>query len=234
MGDTITGRKMASEGVKRAQQLEHVSSICCALAEGECMVAALDRNYQHVLNQTKLLSDIASRSNLHFWKSYSDLYEVWVKAKDTSRSIDKSFVKEKLVSISESELHWSYTSILAEVWLECGLVEEFKMALLVDERFVSSYWAAPIFLCLQACFDFKHGDKAQAKKMLNIALQVSDESASPALFLRVLICQYNRQFEGENMDTLLGKVKFCLALIAQDQNNSDFVEAQQIIVNNVH
>lgn len=233
MGDTITGREMASKGVKRAQQLEHVSSICCALAEGECMVAALDRNYQHVLNQTKLLSDIASRSNLHFWKSYSDLYLVWGRAKDTTRSLDKSFVKEKLVSISESELHWSYTSILAEVWLESGLVEELKMALLVDERFANSYWAAPIFLCLQACFDVKHGDKAQAKKKLNIALQVSDKSASSALFLRALICQYNQQFEGEDKDTLLGEMKSGLALIAQDQNNNDFVEAQQIIANNM-
>ena len=48
-GEYKAAKQMAWRGVKKAARLQHVCSLCCALAEGACMTAALDRNPRWVI-----------------------------------------------------------------------------------------------------------------------------------------------------------------------------------------
>lgn len=58
-GEYKAAKQMAWRGVKKAARLQHVCSLCCALAEGACMTAALDRNPRWVIKAANWLIHLA-------------------------------------------------------------------------------------------------------------------------------------------------------------------------------
>jgi hypothetical protein len=61
----------------KAARLQHACSLCCALAEGACMTAALERRPRWVVRAANWLVQLAEKHDLYFWKTYGELFLVW-------------------------------------------------------------------------------------------------------------------------------------------------------------
>src|ERR1700758_4302464 len=78
-GYTTDAVKTANLGVERALALDHASTLCCTLAEGLCMVSALNQDLDALETAAQTLARTASHHGLQFWKAYGDLFELWAK-----------------------------------------------------------------------------------------------------------------------------------------------------------
>jgi hypothetical protein len=74
-GYTTDAVKTANLAVERALALDHASTLCCALAEGLCMVSALNQNLDALETAAQTLTRTASQHGLQVWKAYGDLFE---------------------------------------------------------------------------------------------------------------------------------------------------------------
>lgn len=102
---------MAWRGVKKAARLQHVCSLCCALAEGACMTAALDRNPRWVIRAANWLIHLAERHDLYFWKTYGELFLVWAK-QFSHTDVSQTTLFSSLRAMG---LDWQYSPLLSEI-----------------------------------------------------------------------------------------------------------------------
>ena len=71
----------AAAAVARARAIDHACSLCCALAEGWCMVHALNGDEEAVEQAAVMLIDTAAKHGLGFWKHYGETFERWLAAR---------------------------------------------------------------------------------------------------------------------------------------------------------
>lgn len=110
-GEYKAAKKMALRGVKKAARLQHACSLCCALAEGACMTAALDRHPRWVIRAANWLVHLAEKHDLYFWKTYGELFLVWAQQfSDTDVSQTTLFS-----SLRAMGLDWQYSPLLSEI-----------------------------------------------------------------------------------------------------------------------
>lgn len=71
----------AAAGVARARSIDHACSLCCALAEGWCLIHALNGDDEAVEQAAATLIRTAAKHGLGFWKSYGETFERWAEAR---------------------------------------------------------------------------------------------------------------------------------------------------------
>jgi predicted ATPase len=152
-GYTTDAVKTANLAVERALALDHASTLCCALAEGLCMVSALNQDLDGLEKATQDLNRTASRHGLQVWKAYGEIFELWAvmhKEKPASGRIT-SVIR----LLDEMQFDLWYTPFVADVLRSCASP--------VGSRWTSfrpsvedSHWAMPEFLRIEADFDLEH------------------------------------------------------------------------------
>ncbi|WOZ75824.1 ATP-binding protein [Kosakonia sacchari] len=110
-GEYKAAKQMAWRGVKKAARLQHACSLCCALAEGACMTAALDRNPRWVIKAANWLIRLAEKHDLYFWKTYGELFLVWAKQFSHSDVSQTTLFS----SLRAMGLDWQYSPLLSEI-----------------------------------------------------------------------------------------------------------------------
>ena len=80
-GDAI---QAASDAVERARALDHACTLCCAMAEGWCMVHALNGDDEAVEKVVAALLHTASKQG---WQAYGDVFGLWVAARKNADAI---------------------------------------------------------------------------------------------------------------------------------------------------
>lgn len=136
-GEYQAARQMAWRGIKKAARLQHACSLCCALAEGACMTAALDRNPRWVIKAANWLIHVAEKHDLYFWKTYGELFLVWAKRFNHSDVSQTTLFS----SLQAMGLDWQYSPLLSEI--DSGLSQQ--SATLDHEN-----WCAPELMRLSA------------------------------------------------------------------------------------
>lgn len=71
----------ADAAVERARVIDHACSLCCALAEGWCLVNALNGDEDAVGQAAATLIRTAAKHGLGLWEGYGDTFESWVAAR---------------------------------------------------------------------------------------------------------------------------------------------------------
>jgi hypothetical protein len=71
----------ASVALDEARTLDHACTLCCAFAEGWCMVHALNGETEPVAQGAMSLMSAASKHGLGFWRIYGKIFEAWSAAK---------------------------------------------------------------------------------------------------------------------------------------------------------
>lgn len=80
-GHAAEALEAADAAVERARAIDHACSLCCALAEGWCLVNALNGDVEAVEQAAATLVRTAAKHGLGLWESYGDTFETWVAAR---------------------------------------------------------------------------------------------------------------------------------------------------------
>ncbi|MCX7307003.1 MAG: winged helix-turn-helix domain-containing protein [Afipia sp.] len=72
LGDAHGAEDAAEAAIAEAAELDHVSSLCCALLEGGCALWAISGQWKKLAEASETAVKIADRYNLGFWRSYAE------------------------------------------------------------------------------------------------------------------------------------------------------------------
>src|ERR1700722_5162662 len=139
----------ASEAVEKARALDHACSLCCAMAEGWCMVHALNGDEEIVAGAVETLVHTASKHGLGFWKTYGDLFELWVAARTTADAIASDHLDSVITAVNEIHFDGGYSTLLTDLLLDFRQAgrDVPTLAALANEMMAKAeedaHWAAP-------------------------------------------------------------------------------------------
>ena len=147
-GDAI---ETASEAVEKAHALDHACTLCCAMVEGWCMVHALNGDDEIVERAVVTLVHTASKHGLGFWKTYGDVFGLWVAARKTPDAIAADHLDSVVTAVNDIHFDGGYSTLLTDLLLTFHQVGRDVpiLATLVNEMMAKAgedaHWAAPEF-----------------------------------------------------------------------------------------
>ncbi|ARD59289.1 transcriptional regulator [Kosakonia radicincitans DSM 16656] len=167
-GEYQAAKQMAWRGVKKAARLQHACSLCCALAEGACMTAALDRHPRWVVKAANWLIFLAEKHDLYFWKTYGELFLVWAK-RFSHADVGQSTLFSSLRAMG---LDWQYSPLLSEI--DIGISQQ-------TARLDHENWCAPELMRLSAA----QLPPQQQRPLLELALNKARQQQAHGWSLRI-------------------------------------------------
>jgi predicted ATPase len=181
----------ASAAVEKARALDHACTLCCALAEGWCMVHALNGDDQLVKQATATLIVTASKHGLGFWKAYGDVIGLWVAARQGGAAHSSDRLKTVIGVVNDIHLDVGYSTLLADLLLayrQAGrdapilskLAAEFVM-----KATEGTHWAVPEFLRVGA--KLASAGEPISHGQLAAALSLARRQGAPAWELKIAI-----------------------------------------------
>jgi predicted ATPase/DNA-binding winged helix-turn-helix (wHTH) protein len=187
-GYTTDAVKTANLGVERAVALDHAPTLCIALAEGLCMVSALNQDLDSLATAALTLTRTASLYGLQFWKAYGDLFEVWAMIQNKEKPASGS-VTSVIRVLDEMQFDLWYTPFVAEVLRSCAspvgsMWTSFRPSVDCED----SHWAMPELLRIEADFDLEHnagGLESTVEHRLESALALAHERGARSWELKV-------------------------------------------------
>jgi predicted ATPase len=187
-GYTTDAVKNAHLAVESALALDHASTLCCALAEGLCMVSALNQDLDGLEKATQDLTRTASRHGLQVWKAYGEIFELWAMMQHKEKPASGR-ITSVIRLLDEMQFDLWYTPFVADVLRSCASPEgsmwtSFRPPMDSED----SHWAMPEFLRLEADFDLEHnagGLASTAEHRLERALLLAQERGARSWELKV-------------------------------------------------
>lgn len=107
----------ASDAVEKARALDHACTLCCAMAEGWCMVLALNGDDEDVERVVAALLHTASKHGLGFWKAYGDVFGLWVAARKNAGAIASGHLDSVITAVNEIHFDRGYSTLLTDLLL---------------------------------------------------------------------------------------------------------------------
>jgi predicted ATPase/DNA-binding winged helix-turn-helix (wHTH) protein len=187
-GFTTDAVKSAHLAVERAVALDHASTLCCALAEGLCMVSALNQDLDALETAAQTLARTASNHGLQFWKAYSDLFELWAMMQHKEKPASGR-VTSVIRRLDEMQFNLCYTPFVAGVLRSCASpVGSMWTSFRPSGDCEDSHWAMPEFLRIEAEFDLEHNPEpleSTVEHRLESALALARERGARSWELKV-------------------------------------------------
>jgi predicted ATPase/DNA-binding winged helix-turn-helix (wHTH) protein len=147
-GDAI---ETASHSVEKARALDHACTLCCALAEGWCMVHALNGDDETVERAVVTLVHTASKHGLGFWKTYGDVFALWAAVRKTAGAIASDHLGSVITAVNDIHFDVGYSTLLTDLRLAFHQVGRDVpiLATLAHEMMAKAgedaHWAVPEF-----------------------------------------------------------------------------------------
>lgn len=147
-------RETADRAVSEAKQLNHATTICCALLEGACTVAAFARESKVLDECASAAVAVAERYNLGFWRAYGNAFQAlsfaWMKP--LSGGIES--LRTAVGTLRRLHLHRGYSifeSGLAELLAQHGRAGEAMeiVDMLLGSINTAEHWGSHEFLRVQ-------------------------------------------------------------------------------------
>ena len=187
-GYTADAVKTANLAVERALALDHASTLCCALAEGLCMVSALNQDLDGLEKATQDLTRTSSQHGLQVWKAYGEIFELWAMMQHKEK-LASGRITSVIRLLDEMQFNLWYTPFVADVLRSCAppvgsMWTSFRPPVDCEE----SHWAMPEFLRLEADFDLEHNAgrrESTVEHRLESALALAHECGARSWELKV-------------------------------------------------
>ena len=188
-GYSSEARKTASAALDEARALDHACSLCCALAEGWCMVHALDGDAETVAQGAEALVRTASAHGLGFWRAYGEIFMSWSVARRSRIPVTGEQISLLLQALDKINFDAGYSTLLADLLLTADPARNRAVAAAVDTGFLTSvndddHWASPEFARVGAQLSI--ADLSCARS-LETALQVARRQGARAWELKIAI-----------------------------------------------
>jgi predicted ATPase/DNA-binding winged helix-turn-helix (wHTH) protein len=189
-GYTTDAVKAADLAVERALELDHASTLCCALAEGLCMVSALNQDLDALEKATQDLTRTASRYGLQVWKAYGEIFELCSIMQHKEKP-ESGRITSVIRLLDEMQFNLWYTPFVADVVRSCGSpVGSMWTSFRPSADFEGGHWAMPEFLRIEAEFDLEHNAgriESKVEHHLESALALAQERGARSWELKVAI-----------------------------------------------
>jgi tetratricopeptide (TPR) repeat protein len=187
-GYTTDAVKTANLAVERALALDHASTLCCALAEGLCMVCALNQDLDGLEKATQDLTRTASRHGLQVWKAYGEIFELWAMTQHKEKPAPGR-ITSVIRLLDEMQFNLWYTPFVADVLRSCAspvgsMWDSFRPSVDCED----THWAMPEFLRIEAEFDLEHNAgrlDSTVEHRLERALALAQERGARSWELKV-------------------------------------------------
>jgi tetratricopeptide (TPR) repeat protein len=199
-GFTTDAVETANLAVERAVELDHASTLCCALAEGLCMVSALNEDLDALEKATQDLTRTASRHGLQVWKAYGEIFELWAMMKHKEKPASGR-VTSAIRLLDEMQFALWYTPFVADVLRSCASpVGSMGTSSRPSVACEDGHWAMPEFLRIEAGFDLEHNAgrlESTVEHRLESALALARERGARSWELKV-VADLARLLIGDN------------------------------------
>lgn len=187
-GEFHSAECLADAAVAQARSLDHICSLCCALAEGQCMTAALNGNVEKVVESAQELIRLSSENGLLFWKAYGELFLLWA---NTSIGESRINLDVMIDELSRIRLDRQYSTLLVDI----ALKSERPDLIAVVKKFINtdtgpdgqSHWAMPEFMRVNALALRQQGLESECREMLEKAWALTQQQEAKGWQLRVAI-----------------------------------------------
>jgi predicted ATPase/DNA-binding winged helix-turn-helix (wHTH) protein len=187
-GYTTDAVKVANLAVDRALALDHASTLCCALAEGLCMVSALNQDLDALEKATQDLTRTASRHGLQVWQAYGEIFELWAMMQHKEKPA-LGRITSVIRLLDEMQFDRWYSPFVADVLRSCGSpVGSMWTSFRPSVDCGDSHWAMPEFLRIEAAFDLEHNAgqlESTVEHRLERALALAHERGARSWELKV-------------------------------------------------
>lgn len=183
-GQFGTALDVARRALEEARALDHACTLCCALAEGWCMVHALNGDEAAVERAAPLLIETACRHGLGFWKVYGDLFMAWAA---TARSTPPEHrIHHVMSAASGMDFDPLYSTLITDILRDAAgdhpAREAFSRLAERADGCHEDHWAWPEFLRIRA--QLADGGTASREHELRRALEVAEHQGASAFSLR--------------------------------------------------
>ncbi len=183
-GQTERSVHTACLAVDAAERLDHANTLCCALLEGTCTVAAFGNDLPTLERNARLAVALAERHGLGFWRAYgqafADLARLWsLRATASTDRMLASLAALEAVGVSPG--YTMLTTALAEHLIGSRRVDE--AAPLIDRLLgddAATCWARPELMRLKARIARGRNGTSDSESLLGSALDLATEQGAHA------------------------------------------------------
>ena len=193
MGNTTKARRAAQVAIDEATALDHACTLCCALAEGSCTLAALSGDVEEVKRLSQQLNQVAGNHGLDFWGLYGSAFSLWAKVFQDPNAVSFLDLRSTLETLQAHGFDPAYSVFLsdfANAMLEQGRTRE--AASLINARLAGDatgqLWNAPELLRVKSrtLSEKKSSRRAPRSLILQQALTLARAQGAKAWELRIL------------------------------------------------
>ncbi|ATF92599.1 ATP-binding protein [Cedecea neteri] len=176
-GDVAKARRAAQLAVEEARALDHACSLCAALAEGTCTLAALTGDIAGVLQVAAQIDAIALEHGLGFWRLYAAAFTFWGRLRQQPETVLPQQIHAMLARLQANGFDPAYSLFLSDfaVALAQKGQPEAAEALIADRLSPlgvnQSLWNLPELMRVQA--QIRYADKPQHALEYSLALQAA-------------------------------------------------------------
>lgn len=229
-GYTVQAKETAARAVAEARLIDHANTLCCALAEGWCTVHAFDRDHESVAVELKTLRQTASSHGLGFWKSYGDLFDLWVQIRSGSE-ISPVLVEGIAATVEKLDFDPGYSTLLSDALLAASTKESTTPALSrLGTRFMAldedqRSWASPEFRRVAALL--QSDERLQPRLLLEAATSSTHASAA-AWTLRISLDLAKLLRRVGTAEEAVAVLENALHTIPEENNGAEALEAHSL------
>jgi predicted ATPase/DNA-binding winged helix-turn-helix (wHTH) protein len=176
-GDIAKARRAAQLAVEEARELDHACSLCAALAEGSCTLAALTGDIDQVLLIASQIETIAVEHGLGFWRLYASAFTFWGRLRRQPEAILPPQIHAMLATLRANGFDPAYSIFLSDFAAALAQKGQREAAdTLLSERLSvldvnQSLWNLPELMRVQA--QIRYSDRPEHVLEYRLALQAA-------------------------------------------------------------
>lgn len=156
MGNENKARRAAQIAIDEAMALDHACTLCCALVEGSCTVAALAGDVEEVERVSQQLNQVAGDHGLDFWGLYGSAFALWTRVLQRPDKISFLELRSALEKLQAHGFDPAYSVFLSDfgnAMIEQGHCREainLINARLTGDAAKGQLWNAPELMRIKA------------------------------------------------------------------------------------
>jgi predicted ATPase len=154
LGDVLGAEDAAEAAIAEAKELDHVSSLCCALLEGGCALWAISGQWEKLADASETSVEIADRYNLGFWRSYAEGFIALARSNISPSSSSLRSLQAATASLSRIGVHPGYSLFTIGIARLQANLGDFQSAKNTTDGLIKSigseqHWGMPEILRLK-------------------------------------------------------------------------------------
>lgn len=192
MGNATKARRAARVAIDEAMALDHACTLCCALAEGSCTVAALSGDVEEVARVSQQLNQVAGNHGLEFWGLYGSAFSLWAQVFQEPNAVSFLDLQSAIETLQTHGFDPTYSVFLsdfANAMVEQGRTREAAKlinAYLTGGAARGQLWNAPELMRIKSrTLSNKSSGRASKSEILQQALTLARTQGAKAWELRL-------------------------------------------------